>query len=282
MGRGGAELQESLASKTTLATGYSEAAAQYDDVAGALYLTGLRRLLPLVRTVAHPAVLDVGCGTGINLLEVARWFGGCRLLVGIDLSPGMVAVARQKAAAAGVPAIIHVGDAEELPYPDAAFDLVVANSVYHWFHDRPRAMRGFARVLRPGGVLLLTCAAEPGFREWKGLMDTVLQAVVGKAAQQVLPPLPQPLALAADTLGAGLAIEHFHHVVQPLRVYSPEGFFRLMATVSPHWTAHLPPEQRARAAEMAIRNMQTWPGGFGCTWAAIELLARRVSLPIQT
>lgn len=129
--------------KVRLARGYSQSAPRYDALAGHLYLTGIRRLLPRVRVAPGPAVLDVGCGTGVNLLEAARQFAPTSLLCGIDISPGMVEVARAKAGALGLPADIRVGDAEQLPFPDTTFDLVICNSVLHWFdpvHDRRKRL----------------------------------------------------------------------------------------------------------------------------------------------
>lgn len=262
--------------KGHLARGYSESALSYDATAGPLYLAGLRRLLPLVRVAPHPAVLDVGCGTGINLLELARVLGPCRLLVGVDLSPGMVAVAGAKAAAAGVPAHIMVADAEALPFADQTFDLLVANSVFHWIADRARAMAELTRLLRPGGQLVLTCAAEPGFREWTGVVQGVVQSVLGPGTPPPLPVLPTPEELAGLVLSAGLMPEFFNHLVYPVRVHDPAGFTVLMATVAPHWLADLTPGQRQAALQaVAAQIAAAGPGGFTCTWGALELVARR-------
>ena len=125
--------------KERLARGYSQSAPRYDALAGHLYLTGIRRLLPRVRIAPGAAILDVGCGTGVNLLEAARWFAPTGKLCGIDISPGMVAVAQSKAGLLGLPAQFRVGDAERLPYSDAEFDLVICNSVLQWFDSLSRS-----------------------------------------------------------------------------------------------------------------------------------------------
>src|SRR5579862_7479151 len=67
-------------------------------------------------------VLDVGCGTGILSLEFA---GRGHRVTGIDFAPAMLALARQKAAAAHVDVRFDEGDAEHLPYPPGRFDLVI-------------------------------------------------------------------------------------------------------------------------------------------------------------
>lgn len=268
----------SLERKTLLASGYSQSAPVYDATAGAQYLAGLYRQLPYLQPLPPwPAILDVGCGTGINLLAAAQLFGPCRLLVGIDISPGMVAVARQKAASAGIPATILLGDAETLPLPDATFDLVICNSVYHWFENREQALREMARVLRPGGQLILICAAAPGFREWTALMDHTLRQLLGPAAPPPFPNLPTPAELAAQLERAGLERVHMNHLVTPVQVQDASGFIRLMGTIAPNWHSALPPHLRVRVEQLVAGLMQQLapPGGFPITWAALEVVARR-------
>lgn len=265
--------------RENLARGYSESALVYDATAGAQYLAGLYRLLPLVRVPPQPAILDVGCGTGLNLFEAARILGPCRLLCGIDLSPGMVAVAQAKAAALGIPAAITVGDAEALPYPDATFDLVICNSVLHWVRDRAKAVKEMGRVLRPGGQLLLMCAAQPGFGEWNRLVEGTLRTLLGDAAPPVMPPLPSPQDVIQYIQQAGLVPQYFQHLVTQVLVQDPVSFTRLMATVAPSWTAGLAPHVRAWVEQMIAAAMLLHaPGGYPVTWASIETVAQR---PLQ-
>jgi SAM-dependent methyltransferase len=92
-------------------------------------------------------VLDVACGTGILAREVASRMRSSGRVVGIDPSPGMVAVARQFA-----PAVEwREGVAEALPFPDQSFDVVVSQFGLMFFADRRQALREMLRVLAPGG-----------------------------------------------------------------------------------------------------------------------------------
>lgn len=94
-------------------------------------------------------VLDVACGTGILAREIASRIGSVGRVVGIDPSPGMVAVAKQVA-----PAVEwREGVAESLPFPDQSFEAVVSQFGLMFFTDRRQALREMLRVLTPGGRL---------------------------------------------------------------------------------------------------------------------------------
>lgn len=100
---------------------------------------------------AQGEVLEIAAGTGRNLPFYPE---GVRL-VGVELSPGMLEIARRRAQELGVQAELRVGDAHDLPFPDASFDTVVATLALCTIPDDSRAVAEAARVLRPGGLLLL-------------------------------------------------------------------------------------------------------------------------------
>ena len=114
-------------------------------------------------------VLEVGCGTGLLWASAAPLLPRLRLTL-TDLSEGMVAAA--SGAVAGLPGIdlagAHVCDAQDLPFGDGAFDVVVANHMLYHVPDPRRAAAAFARVLRPAGVLL---AATNGPRHLGAVAD---------------------------------------------------------------------------------------------------------------
>ncbi|AUN40233.1 methyltransferase domain-containing protein [Tsukamurella tyrosinosolvens] len=101
-------------------------------------------------------VLDVGCGTGEELAELARIVSAGGRAVGIDMNPPMARVARQRLGeAAGV--AIGVGEASVLPIRDGALDAVVCERVLqHLSHDPADAVLEFARVVCDGGIVALT------------------------------------------------------------------------------------------------------------------------------
>jgi len=260
--------------KLKLARGYSRSAPVYDGLAGHLYLTGFKRLLPHIRPRQWASILDVGCGTGINLLAAAQLFAPAKLLCGIDISPGMVEAARAKAAAAGIPAHFVVGDAERLPYPDSTFDLIVCNSVLHWFQDRATAVREMARVLQPGGQVVMICAAAPCFFEWFQLIESLLPALGIPASVQGPSPLPTAAEVAALFDTAGLYLTHLSNPMEVQQIIDPEPFVQVMTTVAPHWASELSPIQLTAVERLAATIIRTrFPGGFPNTWSAVEAVA---------
>jgi ubiquinone/menaquinone biosynthesis C-methylase UbiE len=102
---------------------------------------------------APQQVLDVGCGTGYLLRLLARQWPQASELAGIDPAPAMIAAA---ARAAGDGRLrFSVGTAERLPYPDKFFDLVVSTTSFDHWSDQQAGLRECARVLAPGGSLVL-------------------------------------------------------------------------------------------------------------------------------
>src|SRR5271163_166236 len=106
------------------------------------------KLVAFAKVAPGQAVLDVACGTGVVAITAAR--AGARVRA-LDLSPTLLERARENARITGVELDFVAGDAEALPYPDAAFD-VVLSQFGHMFAPRPEvAVAEMMRVLRPGG-----------------------------------------------------------------------------------------------------------------------------------
>jgi ubiquinone/menaquinone biosynthesis C-methylase UbiE len=111
--------------------------------------------------VARPrAILDVGCGTGRLLRSARARFPGARL-VGVDAAVEMVKQARSADPDATIE--FQQAVAEELPFPDASFDLVFSTMTFHHWQDRGRGATEVARVLTPGGSWLVAEFVATGF-----------------------------------------------------------------------------------------------------------------------
>ena len=141
-------------------------------VAGAFYAQDELAPLPheavvLALGVGHPvrhadlrageSVLDLGCGAGIDTLLAASAVGPTGRVVGIDMTPEMVARARRNAASAGFSHVeIHEGLIEELLLPDQSIDVVISNGVLNLSTRKSRVLAETMRVLRPGGRVAIT------------------------------------------------------------------------------------------------------------------------------
>jgi len=104
-------------------------------------------------------VLDVACGTGNATLPAAR--AGARA-TGLDFAPGLLAIARERAADAMVEIDFLEGDAQELPFDDASFDRVVSTFGHMFAPDHRRTADEMRRVLRPDGAIAVACWTPEG------------------------------------------------------------------------------------------------------------------------
>ncbi|MBU4234007.1 MAG: methyltransferase domain-containing protein [Proteobacteria bacterium] len=102
------------------------------------------------------AVLDIGCGAGVDSLVAAHLVGAGGRVVGLDVTAAMVERARASLARLGlVNVTFQVGEAEALPFPDAAFDALISNGVFNLTLNKDKALKEAHRVLKPGGRLML-------------------------------------------------------------------------------------------------------------------------------
>src|SRR5438128_7396732 len=128
-------------------------------------------------------VLDVACGTGNTAIPAAR---AGAAVTGVDIAPNLLEQARQRAAAEQLNVHFEEGDAEELPYPDCSFDVVL--TMYGaMFAPRPdRVASELARVAKPGGLIAMANWTPEGY--------------VGKFFRLTAKMVPPPPGIPAPTL----------------------------------------------------------------------------------
>jgi ubiquinone/menaquinone biosynthesis C-methylase UbiE len=122
-----------------------------------LFLTPIQKatITEIDREVDQPrAILDIGCGTGALLRRLAGSYP-LASLVGVDAAAGMIHQAQAAAPAGGLLRFIEAR-AEELPFPDDSFDLVVSTMSFHHWADQQRGLVEVRRVLKQEGVFVLT------------------------------------------------------------------------------------------------------------------------------
>jgi SAM-dependent methyltransferase len=131
--------------------GYPEELANVPEAAVESF-AGVANPWQLGRLAAGERVLDLGSGAGTDSLVAAQMVGEQGRVTGIDMTPAMLAKARAAAAAMGVSNVEFVeSEAEQLPFPDGSFDVVVSNGVIDLIPDKDAVFSELFRVLTPGG-----------------------------------------------------------------------------------------------------------------------------------
>lgn len=160
---------------------------------GALEILAGWQILPGVH------MLDVGCGAGQIAIPAAR--AGVHV-TGIDIAANLIDQARARAATAGVVVQFDEGDAEQLPYPDASFDVVVS-LIGAMFAPQPEKVASeFFRVCRPGGRILMANWTPSGF---PGQMFKTIAKYVPPPAGVPPPPLWGDEGTVRKRLGDGVS-----------------------------------------------------------------------------
>ncbi|PYE51153.1 bifunctional demethylmenaquinone methyltransferase/2-methoxy-6-polyprenyl-1,4-benzoquinol methylase UbiE [Deinococcus yavapaiensis] len=198
---------------------FAEIAPKYDLLNRVLSLgvdQGWRRAATREALLLHPKrVLDVATGTADFALELKRAAPDAEV-IGCDFVPQMLEIGRQKAAARGLDVQLEEGDALNLPYEDASFDVVTCAFGFRNFADYKRGLAEFHRVLRPNGRLVILEFPPPPrgafgalFRFYfRHVLPTIGRLVSGSVGAYTYLPasvmaFPEPARLADMMLASG-------------------------------------------------------------------------------
>ena len=211
--------------KQVMEKAYARWAPVYDALCGPIFLNGRRAAAQAAREVGG-RILEIGVGTGLSFDD----YDGTTEITGIDLSEPMIARARSRAATGRYPHVkgLAVMDAHELRYPDATFDCVVAQFVITLVENPERVLSECARVVRPGGQIILVnhLYSERG---WAAAVERLLAQKA--RALGLRPEFPfQRLADWASSHGGAELIER--RKVPPFGVYTLVRFRRAETQVA--------------------------------------------------
>lgn len=185
-------------------------------------------VIELLAPSADQRILDVGCGPGLQLSDLARARGSAASLVGVDTSAAMLALAADELASRdqGDVELVH-GDATALPFPDASFDSAIVTQVYEWIPDVPKALAELHRVLRPEGRAIVLDS------DWQTLVwhadDPQRNGRIAERWRARLAHPHLPRTLARELTREGFVVEGTEVFVIHDRAGSQDSYSRLQA-----------------------------------------------------
>jgi ubiquinone/menaquinone biosynthesis C-methylase UbiE len=247
-----------------------EAAERYERC-GARYILGpcAPSLVNAARLSAGERVLDVACGTGVVTRITAERVGPAGRVVGVDLNPGMIAVARSLPAPTGAQIEWLERSALELGLQDASFDVVLCQQGLQFFPDKALALREMRRVLDRGGRLALSV--------WKGVgayhqavgdaLSRFISAEAGASfcASRQVPTKEdlQRLATEAGFADVEVRIDRIDIRLPPIHEFTLE---HLAGSPVAQTMAAAPPDARANVTASVTKQLQRYAHGNGVTY----------------
>jgi demethylmenaquinone methyltransferase/2-methoxy-6-polyprenyl-1,4-benzoquinol methylase/phosphoethanolamine N-methyltransferase len=168
-------------------------ASHYDKLLSVLTLGRAAEMRQTAADLAElspdDAVLDAGCGTGELAMALRQRLGTFGTVTGVDASPQMIDVARQKKEGAALQIEYRVAAVEALPFPDATFDAVVSSLMMHHLPDAARraGLAEMRRVLKSGGRLLLLDLKRPDGRRDRMSLPMLLHRRLRTGAYELGP-----------------------------------------------------------------------------------------------
>jgi SAM-dependent methyltransferase len=200
------------------------------------FAPGAEHLVELATPGPGERVLDVACGTGIVARCAAPRVGADGTVVGLDLNEGMLKVARKISSEVRLPIEWRQGDAIEMPFPDAAFDIVYCQQGLQFFPDQPAALHEMYRVLVPNGRLALSVLRSiehnPGYVALAEALERHVGVDAGAMMRSPFIPLSTD-GLRDLVAGAGFRDVRILIGVGTVRYPSAEEFLRREGASSP-------------------------------------------------
>ncbi len=216
---------------------YSMTASKYDEYGCKVFEGYAKPLLDAADLQPGQHVLDVACGPGIPSLMAAPLVSRSGLVTGIDIAPGMVNIAKEKAQEKGFHNVVfQEGDAEALPFPDDSFDVVLCNHGLVHTTDRLKALHEMRRVLKKtSGTLALSVWSTPDRAVVIGIVAKTIRELWPAA---VVPGAPMWFDFGVEgVLEKALSDTGFHEIRTmrhnaALEVENPEEYWDMVLGIS--------------------------------------------------
>ncbi len=224
-------------------------------------------------------VLDVACGTGVATRLAAERVGEKGTVAGLDLNPGMLAVA-DSVTPPDMAVAWHQGRAESMPLPDAAFDVILCQLGLQFVADKPAALREMHRVQAPGGRLIVGVAGPtpPPFMVLAEALAEHINPQISRFAHAVFS-LHDPDELRELVSGAGFADVAIQTDARTLPLPTPREFLWQYVHSTPLADAVTQADDARRAAleRDVVAGWQPFvkDGGMAMTARMVTVTARK-------
>jgi ubiquinone/menaquinone biosynthesis C-methylase UbiE len=215
----------------------ADAAALYEQhLVPAFFGPWATDLVQLARLEPGVRVLDIACGTGVVARAAERAMGSAELICGLDLNPGMIAMAHQATSTEGTRVARLRGSALTLPFSDGAFDVAFCQQGLQFFPDRPMALREMHRILRAQGLVVLSVWRSIEYRPELRALSEAMDRHIGpgaSATNRSSTTLGNPEELGRLVTNAGFRDVVVQSARRFVRYDSVEEFLRIRALTTP-------------------------------------------------
>jgi ubiquinone/menaquinone biosynthesis C-methylase UbiE len=241
---------------------YHAAADHYDQPALGFWDKFGHRTVARLDLSPGARVLDVCCGSGASALPAAERAGPAGWVLGVDLAPGLIDLARAKAEQRGLTqAEFRVGDFGELAEDGASFDAVVCVFGIFFMPDMPGAVRRLWRWVRPGGRLAITTWGPRVFEPANSIFWDAIRAVRPELYKGFNPwdRISEPASVASMMEAGGVTgvkaeAEAGWHPLQ-----TPEDWWTIiMGSGYRGVVDQLTPDEQARVRHMVLQVVEKW------------------------
>jgi SAM-dependent methyltransferase len=183
-----------------------------------------RNLIEVAAPKPGERILDLGCGTGIVARTVARQLGGSSTIIALDMSPNMLAVARAAATREGLAIGWREGNAEQLPFPDNSFDVILCQFALMFVSNKAAAFAEMRRVIAENGRVIASVWQSLERHPFYQTLNKIIQERVGVSALQDIFAFGSANELRTLAVGAGFGRVEIKPFSFTARFPNPDAF----------------------------------------------------------